>query len=112
MEMGAKLVAQLERIKQVPSVPALEAGAKVYYDEMQILTPVDKGDLKASEEVRVENDTVLLSAGTDHALPVEFGTIHQSAQSYMRAALDNRKRDAQQAIARVMEEEIRKAANG
>ena len=111
-QFGASLVKQLESLKEMPSVPALQAGANVYFDEMQRLTPVDEGDLLASEEVKVENDTVLLFAGTDHALPVEFGTVHMAAQSYMRAALDTKKHEAEKAIAKVTEDEIRKAVNG
>lgn len=111
-QFGASLIAQLNAIKDIPSVPALQAGADVYFKEMQLLTPVDKGELKESEEVKVENDTVLLYAGTDHALPVEFGTVHMAAQSFMRAALDNKKNEAEKAIADAVQEEIRKAING
>jgi HK97 gp10 family phage protein len=112
MEIGASLIAQLERIGHIPTVNAMKAGGQVFYDEMQNLTPVDTGALKESEAVIVDNNDVRLFAGTDHALPVEFGTIYQSAQSFMRASLDTKKDEALRVIANVTQSEIKKAVNG
>ena len=90
-----KLQAQLQAIAQADYTPALEKGVRdAILPEMQALTPVDKGDLLASEEVRREGNTVSLIAGTDHALPVEFGTINMSAQPYMRPSIDVKKDEA------------------
>lgn len=112
MKFGAGTIAQLKAIGEIKSLPALEAGAKVILEEMQRLTPVDKGDLLESEAVIVENDTASLMAGTDHALPVEFGTYKMAAQPYMRPALDTKQKEAEQAIADVIEKEMKEAING
>lgn len=90
-----ELKKQLEAIAEADYVPALEKGVrKAILPEMRRLTPVDKGDLLASEDVVREKDTVSLIAGTDHAIFIEFGTVHQSAQPYMRPALDSKKDEA------------------
>lgn len=89
------LVKQLEAIENADYVPALEKGVKQeIFPEMQRLTPVDEGELKASEEVRRQGNTVVLYAGTDHATFVEFGTSRQSPQPYMRPAIDTKSEDA------------------
>jgi HK97 gp10 family phage protein len=86
-----KLQAQLKALAEADYVPALLKGVEQeVLPTMQELTPVDEGELKASEEVRREGDTVVLSAGTDHAVHVEFGTVNMSAQPYMRPALDTK----------------------
>lgn len=50
------------------------------------LVPVDTGDLRNS--IHVQNDKLgsIVIAGTDHAAAVEYGTIKQEAQPYMRPA--------------------------
>jgi HK97 gp10 family phage protein len=84
-----QLTAQLEALAEANYVPALEEGVKeTIFPEMQRLTPVDEGDLKASEEVRRDGNAIVLFAGTDHALHVEFGTFKMSPQPYMRPAID------------------------
>lgn len=90
-----KLQEQLRAIADANYTPALEKGVKeAILPEMQALTPVDKGDLLASEDVVRENDTVSLIAGTDHAIYVEFGTVHQEAQPFMRPAIDTKSKEA------------------
>jgi HK97 gp10 family phage protein len=53
----------------------------------------------------------VLYANADHAAHVEFGTVHQSAQSFMRAAIDTRKDEAMRITAEeaefIMEKAIR-----
>ncbi len=77
---------------------------------MQELTPVDKGDLKASEEVIREGDTVVISAGTDHAVHVEFGTVKMEAEPYMRPAIDAKSYEAMkvtaQEVNKIMESKV------
>ncbi len=90
-----ELEAQLKAIGDADYVPALLKGVQQeIFPEMQRLTPVDEGDLKESEEVRRDGDTVVLYAGTDHAVYVEFGTSKMAPQSYMRAATDTKADEA------------------
>lgn len=113
-EMTIKGLDELEKqivaIAKADYVDALEIGVReVLLPEMKSLTPVDKGDLLASEEVQRTGDSVSLYAGTDHALPVEFGTIHMPAQSYMRAAIDNKMNEALEVTGREVEKIMEKA---
>ena len=90
-----KLQAQLKEIADADYTPALEKGIReAILPEAQLLVPVDTGELKNTLDVRRENNDVLLVAGTNHALPVEFGTIHMAAQPYMRPAIDNKSKEA------------------
>ena len=99
-----KLQKQLKAIAHADYTPALLKGVtEAILPEMQSLTPVDDGDLLASEEVRRENDTVSLYAGTDHALPQEFGTVHMSAQPFMRPAIDTKSNEAMKIAAQEAE---------
>lgn len=107
-----KLTAQLKHIANLDLEQALLAGGKPVLDEMNMLTPVDKGDLLASEGMEVSGDTLEIFAGTDHALPVEFGTIYTEAQSFMRAAVDTKSGDAVRAMAENVNKQLKDIANG
>lgn len=101
------LMAQLQDIADLDKESALLAGGQPIFDEMQRLTPVDTGALLESEKMEIDGDAVSIYAGTDHALPVEFGTIHQPAQSYMRAAIDTKSDEAVKAMAENIEAQIK-----
>ena len=105
-----ELQRQLEAIAEADYLPALEKGVrKAILPEMQSLTAVDTGELLDSEGVEVIKDTVVLFANSDHAVFVEFGTIHQSAQPYMRPAIDTRSDEAMRIAAEEAELIIQKA---
>lgn len=55
---------------------------------MQGNTPVDTGELRASENVSVGAKELRLTAGTDHAVYVEFGTSKMAAQPFMKPTVD------------------------
>ena len=55
---------------------------------MQGKTPVDTGELRASEQASVGAKELRLTAGTDHAGFVEFGTRKMAAQPYMRPTVE------------------------
>ncbi len=104
-----KLQKQLNAIAQADYTPALEKGVReAILPEMQALTPVDEGDLLESEGVRREGNAVILYAGTDHAVFVEFGTIHQAPQPYMRPAIDAKSKEATRIAAKEIEVIIKK----
>jgi len=107
-----KLQKQLKAIADVDYTPALEKGVReAIFPEMQALTPVRTGDLLASEEVRVENDTVSLKAGggnVDYAVEVEFGTVSREARPYMRPAIDTKSDEAMKIAAKEAEAIMKK----
>ena len=102
-----ELIAQLNSIANADYVLALEKGVKQeVLPEMQRLTPVDRGWLKASERVDIEDGVVLLIAGdgknVDYPVYVELGTSKMSPQPFMRPAVDNKS----DAALRVAAEEV------
>lgn len=55
---------------------------------MQGKTPVDTGELRGSETATAAAKSLTLTAGTDHAGFVEFGTRKMSAQPFMRPTVE------------------------
>lgn len=55
---------------------------------MQSQTPVDTGELRGSENVSVAAKELRLTAGTDHAVYVEFGTRKMAAQPFMKPTVE------------------------
>lgn len=55
---------------------------------MQEQTPVDTEELRGSENASVGSKQLTLTAGTDHAGFVEFGTRKMAAQPYMRPTVE------------------------
>lgn len=107
-----ELQKQLQAIAQADYTPAMEKGVReAILPEMQALTPVDTGDLVDSEDVVRENDTVALVAGNSqvrYALYVEMGTATQSAQPYMRPAIDAKSDEAMKITAKEAEAIMKK----
>ena len=56
--------------------------------EMQGRTPVDTGELRGSETATAGGLQLTLTAGTDHAGFVEFGTRKMAAQPFMRPTVE------------------------
>jgi HK97 gp10 family phage protein len=66
------------------------AVAKAAYDMEAYavrICPVDTGALRASIRVAVDGLHVVITAAKEYAMFVEFGTIKQRAQPYMRPAV-------------------------
>jgi HK97 gp10 family phage protein len=104
-DSAKRLQKQLQKIGNANYLDALLKGVEeAILPTMRALTPVDEGDLLASEEARIEDDNVILYAGTDHAVPVEFGTVNMVAQPFMRPAIDTRKDEAMRITAKEVEE--------
>lgn len=61
-------------------------------EESRRLAPVDTGELRDSITYQVRRTAtsfaIVVLAGADHALYVELGTSHMSAQPYLRPVLD------------------------
>lgn len=107
-----KLMAQLYEIANLDMEKVLLAGGQPILQEMQSLTPVDKGDLLVSEGMEAHGNELEIYAGTDHALPVEFGTVNMQAEPFMRPAVDTKSHEAELAMAKEAERQIRSIANG
>lgn len=107
-----ELMSQIERIGNIAEeklVPLLkEAAEETILPEAKRLVPVDTGELRDSLEIRETPNGIELYAGTDHALPVEFGTVHQEAQPYMRPAIDTQSDAMLKKVADRLEIEIEK----
>ena len=70
----------------------LKAAGEVLLHQAGLLTPVDTGALKTSLKVTLKPNQVILSADTDYANAVEYGTSNMDAQPFMRPALYNNKK--------------------
>jgi HK97 gp10 family phage protein len=64
--------------------------------------PVDTGNLRGSLTYKVNEDGAEVGTNVDYAAHVEFGTVRQKAQPYLRPALD----ENETAIKRVYAKEI------
>ena len=100
---------------------AAAEGAKVIKDEAQRIVPVDTGALRESIDVQPleqSNGAILIGIGSDmpYARRIEYGfvgtdslgrTYHQSAQPYMRPALDEHGGEAVAEITKALQERLR-----
>jgi HK97 gp10 family phage protein len=78
---------------------ALTAGALPILEQSKINTPILTGNLRRSEKItnfQYSNNGASIDIGTnvEYAPHVEFGTIHQSAQPFLRPAFDEKKVEA------------------
>lgn len=63
---------------------------------------VDTGELRDSIGFSVNGDTLILGAGTNHALPVEVGTQRMAARPYLRPAMENHGEEYKQITERAL----------
>ena len=66
---------------------AVAAGAEVVADNARSVCPVDTGALQASIAVEQSGTSAEISANTDYAAYVEFGTSKMAAQPYLVPSL-------------------------
>lgn len=64
--------------------------------DAQRLAPRDTGELARSIRVLTEGETAVLIASAEHAMPVEFGTLHTRAQPFFRPAVSRQRAPARQ----------------
>lgn len=69
-------------------------------------TPVDTGELRASETVEADDRRLTLTAGTDHAIFVHQGTRSMTARPFMRDAAEAALPGIADAIASAAEREL------
>lgn len=56
--------------------------------DMQRRTPVDRGELRASETAESDANSLTLAAGTDHAVYVHQGTRRMAARPFAKDAIE------------------------
>jgi HK97 gp10 family phage protein len=96
------------RARELVHEANLELGQRMG-DTAREIVPVETGELQESIEVeRTDEKTVVVSAGTDHAEPVEFGTVHMAAQPFMLPAFDRHAPEADDVFGKA----VREAAGG
>lgn len=66
---------------------AISAGAETVAEQARSVCPVDTGALQASIAVTQNGTSAEISANTDYAAYVEFGTSKMAAQSYLVPSL-------------------------
>ncbi len=66
-------------------------GAQTVCESAKSLCPVDTGRLQSSINVQPGGNTAVISADTEYAVFVEFGTSKMAAQPYLVPALLSRK---------------------
>jgi HK97 gp10 family phage protein len=67
---------------------AFASSGRTLLADMQRRTPVDKGELRSSEQVTTTDTSLTLTAGTDHALYVHQGTRRMGARPFMKDTVD------------------------
>lgn len=102
-----KLVAQLERIKDV-NPHALLAGALTLQKYSMENAPVKTGFLKNSAVSRETNDGAELEFKANYSSYVELGTSKWAGKPYVRPAIDNNSREIVKAVATEVEKDIRR----
>lgn len=80
---------------------ALAESAQVAGSVARQLVPVRTGELRDSIFVRQEGDLRFeVGAGTDHVLPIEFGTIYMEAQPFLGPAIELARRHLRNLLAK------------
>lgn len=64
------------------------AAKDVLLEDMKRRTPVDRGELRASETAESDERSLTLRAGTDHAIYVHQGTRRMAPRPFMRDAIE------------------------
>lgn len=81
---GKRVLSAVESAK----VSALSSIGDIVVDRAKSKAPVDTGKLQDSiRKDMLRDDYVIISANTDYAQYVEYGTSKQAAQPYMRPAV-------------------------
>lgn len=71
--------------------------------------PVDTGELQDSIEAVQDGMGAHVEAGTDHALPIEFGTSRMAAQPFMRPAVSRARGELLEVSKKNMDKKVRSA---
>lgn len=84
-------------VKSAVSASLIEMGVSGVAN-IKSLTPVDSGNLKASNRYDIDFNTLIFSNNMEYAPYIEFGTRYISPQSFMRRGINNSRRIFNQII--------------
>jgi HK97 gp10 family phage protein len=73
---------------------ALMSGAFIIANAAKQIVPVLTHTLQRSIHVEIEEDVAFIGTDVEYAAHVEYGTVKQSPQPYMRPAVDNHGQEA------------------
>jgi HK97 gp10 family phage protein len=93
-----RLQQQLAALQNTDYFDCLIPGATLIMEQSRDTCPVDTGNLRDSHNVEAENKVVNIVVGAEYAGDVEYGNDRQSAQPYLRPAIDNMADKAADAI--------------
>jgi len=108
-----KLQKQLAEISSIPEknkIELLTMGSNIYAEEMRRTVAVDTGELRDSIHVEQQGDGVAVLIDAGHAGFVEFGTVFQSAQPFIRPAMDNKSDEVLATVGKALENLIKDVA--
>lgn len=94
MAASVRIVVKFNKLPACPGImskaidTAFQSLGPKLLTTMQGKTPVDTGELRGSETQTSGGKTLTLTAGTDHAGFVEFGTRKMAAQPYLRPTVE------------------------
>jgi HK97 gp10 family phage protein len=92
------LMRQLKDLQNTDYFDCLIPGATLIMEESRDTCPVDTGNLRDSHSVSIQGKTVDILVEAEYAGAVEYGTERQSAQPYLRPAIDNKAKEASELI--------------
>lgn len=102
----AKLKAQLKALQNLKFDETKSAVMKKVFENSQELVPVNTGELKASGKYD-QNGITYGDSQVGYANFVEFGTIHQRPQPYIRPAYENNRSELARIAANEANREIK-----
>ena len=102
-----KLMKQLDSISNLDELAIKKVSAQVVLEEMKDRTPVDTGELLESEHLEITDKDVSIVADAPHAIFVEYGTVKQQAQPFMRPALEYSETEVLRAMKQEVESQLK-----
>jgi HK97 gp10 family phage protein len=99
--------AKLANALNIDLMPVQKAGARLVQKTAKDLAPVDNDALRGTIFVDTDEDTAYVAAPMEYAIHQEFGTRYQKGKSFLRPALQQRKKAIQDAVKRHVNNTIR-----
>jgi len=93
-----QILARVNMLKRT----ALEAGANVVKADAKLRAPVDTGQLRASIQHQVNEDSADIGTNVTYAEYLEYGTSRQRAQPFLRPALDENEQQIRNVVAEIL----------
>ena len=103
-----ELQKQLNKLKKTPTKKALLAGAYTLQRFSMINAPYKTGFLKSSHSSRETQEGAVMEVAVNYAFFQEFGCKNSPGHPFVRPAIDEHSTDIVEAVAKEVEEEIKK----